>query len=154
MWLWSARMEGNIDKTSESVCNYNKYGYCKFQVKCKRLYFKETCENNAPCTNIKNYLKRHTKVCKLYDLDKSCRFGSDRSYLHTKSKKESQNYEKLEYLECGQNFVCPKTLWESISTENIRCEKLIMTKSVPFVAWYSLQKKPCKFILGKVIWTQ
>ena len=92
-------MAGNIDKTGESVCKYNKYGYCKFQEKCKRLHIKETCENNASCTNIQNYLKRHPKVCKLYDLDKSCRFGSDCSYLHTKFKKESQNYERLEYLE-------------------------------------------------------
>jgi uncharacterized C2H2 Zn-finger protein len=92
-------MAENIDKTGESVCKYNKYGYCKFKEKCRRLHIKKTCENNASCTNIKSCLKRHPKVCKLHDLYKSRRFGSDCSYLHTKSKKESENDERLEYLE-------------------------------------------------------
>ena len=82
-----------------SVCKYNKFGYCKFQEGCKRIHVTEICENWESCTKLRSCHKRQPKVCKLYELENSCRFGSACSYLHLSSNKQSETEQRLRYLE-------------------------------------------------------
>ena len=89
----------HITANHVSVCKYNKFGYCKFWEGCKRIHVTEICENGASCTKIRSCHKRHPKVCKLYELENSCRFGSACSYLHLSSNKLSETNQRLQYLE-------------------------------------------------------
>ena len=33
---------------SQSVCQFNKFGFCKFKEACRKQHVKELCENQAP----------------------------------------------------------------------------------------------------------
>ena len=97
MSLLSARMTNSGEKAV--VCKYNKFGYCKFRDSCKRLHLKETCENGASCASITSCQKRHPRVCKIYEIEQSCRFGSKCSYFHSNSTKQKETDQRLKFLE-------------------------------------------------------
>ena len=83
-------------------CKYNKFGFCKYREKCTRLHYTETCKNLTACKDIKRCPKRHPKACKIYALEKFCRFGNSCSYQHggqPESNKESENTKKITALE-------------------------------------------------------
>ena len=66
--------------TIESICKYNKYGFCKFLKQCRRQQRSENCSETT--CNIINCLKRHPKNCKFYDLYKCCKFGEYCAFAH------------------------------------------------------------------------
>ena len=74
--------------TSETVCQFNKYGHCKFSEKCRRLHIKETCENKT--CEIFNCSKRHPKKCLFFEQYNRCKFGEFCSYSHTFEKVAAQ----------------------------------------------------------------
>ena len=67
------------------ACMYSKFGFCKFKDLCKRIHYKEKCEDLSGCKGAKACQKRHPKVCKKHQTDKGCQFGSECAYQHTKS---------------------------------------------------------------------
>ena len=63
----------------DQVCQYFKYGFCKYKSNCKREHQEETftdinCKNKISCK------KRHPRVCKMVAENKSCRFNADCAY--------------------------------------------------------------------------
>ena len=50
----------------------------------------ECCENVEAFKDTKICLKRHPKVCKVFALDKRCRFGEDCSYRHASLKASNE----------------------------------------------------------------
>ena len=84
------------------ICNYDKFGYCKFKKECIREHLKEECEDLADCKHIKTCNKRHPKRCKNYVSKNACRFESDCAYSHKKSKESIEKdmlKEKVDTLE-------------------------------------------------------
>ena len=47
-------------------CHYSKYGYCKFQDRCRKRHFNEVCENED--CEVWMCDKRHPKVCRYYSI--------------------------------------------------------------------------------------
>ena len=46
------------------VCNYQKFGFCKYKDLYKNHHLKETCKNLSACVNSKSCKKRHPRVRK------------------------------------------------------------------------------------------
>ena len=83
------------------VCQFDKYGYCKYQMECKRKHFIETCRDDEKCESKKSCPKRHPKCCKRYATG-TCRFEESCNYNHQKPAKTqdqeilSEKVQKLE----------------------------------------------------------
>ena len=78
----------------KNICLYNKYGYCKFTGKCKRIHIKDLCESfdceGSTCQS------RHPKTCKYYEEFQFCKFGQYCRCSHKAfaQKKEQRNFIK------------------------------------------------------------
>ena len=57
----------------EEICQYAKFGFCKYKKECKRKRFSEECKDLAMYKNIQMCMKRHPKECKRYS-NGQCRF--------------------------------------------------------------------------------
>ena len=64
----------------KTVCQFNKFGFCKFRETCRHLHFSETCENKL--CEISNCLKRHPTTCKYFKIYNRCKFGSFCFFKH------------------------------------------------------------------------
>ena len=65
---------------SETVCRYNKFGYCKFGVKCFRKHENRICEN-VGCPTL-NCPLRHPKKCRYFQEFHYCKFGTFCKFSH------------------------------------------------------------------------
>ena len=86
------------------VCQYFKFGFCKFKSKCKRIHFTEECQNNSTCEGKSTCQKRHPKNCKRYTSG-NCSFKVDCAYKHQSNiavLDHSNIEQKVKFLE---NFV-------------------------------------------------
>ena len=81
------------------VCNYQKFGFCKYKDLCKNLHLKETCINLSACVNSKSCQKRHPRVCKKQAIEGFCRFGATCAYHHQEKNNHVEINVKLEELE-------------------------------------------------------
>ena len=84
----------------EGVCQYNKYGFCKYQNQCSKIHYKENCDNT--CRDVKECPKRHPRPCKIYALNNICRFGGKCSYQHVhqpESEESAESSRKIQDLE-------------------------------------------------------
>ena len=66
--------------TTETICKFNQYGFCKFLSNCRKHHINENCLENT-CENRK-CLKRHPINCKYFDLYKRCKFGEYCAFVH------------------------------------------------------------------------
>ena len=66
--------------TIETICKFNKYGFCKYLSQCRKQHVKENCLEKE-CNN-RNCLRRHPINCKFYDLYKRCKFGEYCAFAH------------------------------------------------------------------------
>ena len=91
------------------MCQFSKYGYCKYKDSCDKRHFNEECQELSSCQNIKNCHKRHPRICKRFILGSHCRFKSDCSYKHkdTTNKVES---ELLSIVNALENMVSEMTV--------------------------------------------
>ena len=64
----------------ETVCNYHKYGHCKFGETCRKFHPKELCKNDD--CEIQECMNRHPKSCKYFDEYRRCKFGDFCSFSH------------------------------------------------------------------------
>ena len=65
---------------TQNVCKYNKYGYCRYKDKCRKLHVDEICDNIS-CDR-KECLKRHPKNCKFFRDFNYCKFGEWCKFVH------------------------------------------------------------------------
>ena len=85
------------------VCQYDKFGYCRYKDMCKKIHFSTECEDLDDCENLRTCQKRHPKRCKRYVTGK-CRFENGCAYNHQKQPKAKDHdhlKEKVELLEKG-----------------------------------------------------
>ena len=85
----------------EQICQYSKFGFCKFKDVCKRIHFNDMCKDLSHCQNITGCRKRHPKECHRFSLG-NCKFKSDCEYSHQhliKSKVKCKLTEKVDLLE-------------------------------------------------------
>ena len=45
----------------DEACLFNKFGYCKFKLNCKRIHYWEICQENKTCEAKIECKKRHPK---------------------------------------------------------------------------------------------
>ena len=57
---------------TQNVCGWNKFGYCKFSEKCRKMHIQEICDQSA--CDIKKCKLRHPRICKIYRDYKRCKF--------------------------------------------------------------------------------
>ena len=68
----------------ESVCQFNKFGFCKFRRTCFRNHGETKCEN-AAC-KINECPFRHPQACRYFALYKNCKFETFCKFNHEKLK--------------------------------------------------------------------
>ena len=66
----------------QNVCKYNKFGFCKYQDRCRNLHVNEICENSA--CDWSNCMQRHPMKCKYYTEFMICKF-SPCAFKHVKN---------------------------------------------------------------------
>ena len=77
---------------SQIVCFFNKFGFCKYNEKCRHLHVNEICEDSA--CDISNCNLRHPKICNWYRQYKKCKFSEYCAYIHVESNMENLVKEK------------------------------------------------------------
>ena len=83
------------------MCQFGKFGYCKYKQECKRRHFVEECKDLLSCKIIKSCLKTHLKACKK-NFSGHCRFENYCTYKHEKpipNKEQVQMADKILQLE-------------------------------------------------------
>lgn len=65
---------------AEEVCQFNKFGFCKFEINCFRKHENQKCENEH--CDIQKCSLRHPKRCKYFAEFNKCKFGSFCKFKH------------------------------------------------------------------------
>jgi hypothetical protein len=85
----------------QNVCSFNKYGFCKFRLNCRRQHLMEKCKK-MKC-DIENCSLRHPQVCRYFRDIGYCKFGEWCLFKHdgiTQGSKEIKVLtEKMENIE-------------------------------------------------------
>ena len=79
----------------ENVCQYFKYGYCKYKTRCRMTHIEEEC-NDKPCSEKCN--KRHPKACFYWVKFGDCKLGRNCAYKHEKNRDMMKLELKIEEL--------------------------------------------------------
>ena len=79
----SENQEIKMDSVSENQtqCLFNKFGHCKFNLKCRNYHTNQVCEAND--CEIISCIKRHPKKCRFYESYGRCKLGNFCSFLHS-----------------------------------------------------------------------
>ena len=80
----------------EEVCIYQKFGYCRYNERCKKKHLEETCQQRTACVNQKTCHKRHPRGCKRYGVEGFCGFGAGCAYHH---QERPSSHEKVDSTE-------------------------------------------------------
>ena len=112
--------------SSQPVCHFNKFGFCRFGKHCFRYHEDKVCEN-VGCKVIDCDL-RHPRKCRFYQDYHYCKFGSYCKFLHKEN--EDQAIEAIK----NQLKCIMKELKEKEKEIKILCEKNeIIEKDVEFL---------------------
>ena len=65
---------------STHVCQFYKYGYCRYREVCRNQHVKDVCDNKN--CDVKRCQKRHPKVCTYFRKSQRCKFGVHCLYSH------------------------------------------------------------------------
>ena len=104
---------------TQNVCSFNKYGFCRYQERCRKYHEKNLCEN-AKCV-VRECVLRHPKFCKYLRDYGHCKFGEWCFFSHKLSIK-NYNIDNDEIKELNDKL---NDLNNKIKT----CETNIMDKS-------------------------
>ena len=66
----------------DDVCNYHKFGYCKYNDQCEKYHVQGECKDGNMCPKIHICSLRHPKMCKRMALEGYCRLESKCAYKH------------------------------------------------------------------------
>ena len=64
----------------QNICNYHKYGYCKFRENCTLRHVDKICDDKE--CDIKTCVNRHPRDCPYYR-ENRCKFGTRCSFHHS-----------------------------------------------------------------------
>ena len=90
----------------EVVCNYSKFGFCKYKSLCKRKHFCQVCGDLSSCKDIKNCQMIHPNTCKRFANRKFCKCDQECTYFHKDNTKQNEDERQAKI-----------NLWEKIVTE-------------------------------------
>ena len=79
----------------ESVCQFNKFGFCKYRKRCFRKHEDKKCEKEQ-CETMERHLRQPTK-CKFFVMYKNCKFGTFCRFDHDilEEVKDTEEIEKI-----------------------------------------------------------
>ena len=80
---------------TQNVCQYFKFGHCKFSETCNKLHVKEQCENQN--CEIRSCKLRHPRICKFFRDYNRCKSSDYCSFKHVDNS-VNQSQEILEKL--------------------------------------------------------
>ena len=66
----------------EIICNYYKYGYCKFKDDCENEHENKECTNGSLCNEVRACPFRHPRMCKMMIMEGLCKRGQTCAYNH------------------------------------------------------------------------
>ena len=64
----------------ESQCKFFKFGFCKFEDRCRERHVIEKCPD--PRCTVLNCPLRHPRPCKYFRMFQNCKFGDHCAYEH------------------------------------------------------------------------
>ena len=71
----------------DEICQFNKYGFCRYKREFKRRHSSEECKDLDKCKSIKTCFKRHPKAYKKYKTG-NCQSTSECAYHHEEPNEE------------------------------------------------------------------
>ena len=77
----------------ENICQFNKFGFCKFQMNCFRYHENEKCQN-VQCS-VRDCFLRHPRECRYFRDLRNCKFGEFCKFTH-KAFRNENNKEIME----------------------------------------------------------
>ena len=80
----------------ETICNFFKYGYCKFKMSCKNKHVTLVCDDEK--CNPQKCEKRHPRLCKYMSNYGSCKLGSICAYSHNRKNENNRLEKKIDEL--------------------------------------------------------
>ena len=81
----------------EIICNFNKYGYCKFKDECDNQHEDIECNNGSLCKEVKICPFRHPRMCKRMIMEGFCSRGQRCAYNHkTRLSHDNKEIKSLE----------------------------------------------------------
>ena len=82
--------------TSENVCKFHKFGFCRMKNDCPDFHPSEDCTEKV--CNVSKCVKRHPQPCRYFQAG-SCRFGDSCKYNHKKQLNDKELTEIIKKLE-------------------------------------------------------
>ena len=107
---------------NESVCFFNKYGFCKNGNRCWKKHVKEICEKKE--CNGDGCMKKHPHECKYFRDYRRCKFSEFCAFDHTVH--EDPVVEELKVLKAKLEAVEKEI--ENKNLQNQRCSAKTGTK--------------------------
>ena len=74
--------------SAKKVCQFFRFGFCKYRLRCKLQHVKEVCHLEE--CSYENCQIRHPKRCFYFNKYGNCKLGSNCAYKHEKSRVESK----------------------------------------------------------------
>ena len=69
-----------LKMVAENICQFNKFGFCKFKTNCFRKHEERKCENEQ--CEIRECPLRHPKKCRYFVEFNNCKFGTFCKFGH------------------------------------------------------------------------
>ena len=102
------------------VCLFNKFGFCKFSLKCRKMHTEEICD-------VRTCSLRHPKICKYFAWRGFCKFGDFCRFKHNRIDNLTEKGENLvkENKEMEKEIIDLKNgiLLKELKIENLKTEK-------------------------------
>ena len=135
------------------ICKYNKFGYCKFDEKCRKQHIKEICFEKS--CEISQCNQRHPKVCRYYRNYGRCKFSpcalkheDHADYNKTVDKEIKTSHDKFLALEnaiLGKNEEIEELTNKILSIEHTLFENF--NKIIEETRLISIESQPKKIVL-------
>ena len=90
---------------TQTICYFNKYGFCKYLEKCRKHHDNIICEKSQ--SEIRECHQRHPRECKYFRDLGFCKFSEWCRFSHNVGKNNSVKNEQIEKLE--DKIVCIKS---------------------------------------------
>ena len=84
---------------TQVICQFNKYGYCRYQEMCRKQHINEKCENSS-CDR-KTCNLRHPKICRFFRENGFCKFGEYCKFIHF----EKESFDMEKYKQENENIL-------------------------------------------------
>ena len=107
---------------TQTVCTWNKYGYCRYGDVCRKLHVNEICDKVA-CEHL-NCKLRHPTICKFYSKYNRCKFDPcafkhEESEIENIKKENKKLMEKIDVIEKDLKLLNEKEIESKLFIDKI-----------------------------------